>query len=91
MTKHFNFLGLFFGKGFYCLFLGLICLNTKYALCWACSMLFFISSLFYILLGFTFCSEERKKMGEMMNDGSPSSQKNEERAVDIKQKSNDQI
>ena len=80
MQSQFNFLGLFFGKAFFCLFLGLMCFNRHKWFSWACSILFFISTVFYLILGVTFRKEEKSKLQKIMS--SPSK---EIREVDIKQ------
>ena len=80
MQSQFNFLGLFFGKALFCLFLGLMCFNTHKWFSWACSILFFISTVFYLILGVTFRKEEKSKLQKIMS--SPSK---EIREVDIKQ------
>ena len=86
VKKHFNFLRFFFGKGLYCIFLGLICFNRHKWFSWACSILFFISAVFYILLGITFRRDEKAKLREIMNE-TPSSTNtsNEVRDVHVKQ------
>jgi len=87
IRKHFNFLRFFFGKGFFCLFLGLMCFNRHKWFSWACSVLFFISAFFYIMLSITFRRNERKKLNEIMNDtNSVSNDSRDIRDVEIKQK-----
>ena len=83
MQNQFNFLGLFFGKAFFCLFLGLMCFNTHKWFSWACSILFFISAFFYLILGVTFRKEEKSKLQKIMSKSS--SPNKEVREVDIKQ------
>ena len=83
MQSQFNFLGLFFGKAFFCLFLGLMCFNRHKWFSWACSILFFISTIFYLILGVTFRKEEKSKLQKIMSKN-PSPNK-EVREVDIKQ------
>ena len=87
IRKHFNFLRFFFGKGFFCLFLGLMCFNRHKWFSWACSVLFFISAFFYIMLSVTFLKDERKKLNEIMNESSTISNDSKDiRDVEIKQK-----
>ena len=83
MQSQFNFLGLFFGKAFFCLFLGLMCFNRHKWFSWACSILFFISAFFYLILGVTFRKEEKSKLQKIMSKSS--SPNKEVREVDIKQ------
>ena len=73
VMKYFNFLGFFFGKGFFCLFLGLMCFDKHKWFSWACSLLFFISAIFYILLGFTFIKDEKSKFQDIVKETSSSS------------------
>ena len=88
IRKHFNFLRFFFGKAFFCLFLGLMCFNRHKWFSWACSVLFFISAFFYIMLSVTFMKDERKKLNEIMNDTNSVSDNSSRdiRDVEIKQK-----
>jgi uncharacterized membrane protein len=83
VQSQFNFLGLFFGKAFFCLFLGLMCFNRHKWFSWACSILFFISTVFYLILGVTFRKEEKSKLQKIMSKSS--SPNKEVREVDIKQ------
>ena len=88
MKKHFNFLGFFFGRAFFCIFLGLMCFNRNKWFSWACSLLFFISGLFYILLTITFFRDEKSKLSKIMNENGSSnnnSSNNEIRDVNIQQ------
>lgn len=84
IRKHFNFLRFFFGKAFYCLFLGLMCFNRHKWFSWACSVLFFISAFFYLMLSITFIKDEKRKLNELKNDAS--SVNNISRDVEVKQK-----
>ena len=83
--KHFNFLGFFFGKGFFCLFLGLMCFNRHKWFSWACSILFFISAFFYIMLGITFIKDEKSKFQNIANESSSPNNQNQIRNVNIQQ------
>ena len=83
--KHFNFLGFFFGKGFFCLFLGLMCFNRHKWFSWACSILFFISAFFYIMLGITFIKDEKSKFQSIANESSSPNNQNQIRDVNIQQ------
>ena len=83
--KHFNFLGFFFGKGFFCLFLGLMCFNRHKWFSWACSILFFISAFFYIMLGITFIKDEKSKFQNIANESSSPNNQNQIRDVNIQQ------
>jgi uncharacterized membrane protein len=87
VQSQFNFLGLFFGKAFFCLFLGLMCFNRHKWFSWACSILFFISTVFYLILGVTFRKEEKRKLQNIMTkNSSPSPSPNEKvRDVNIQQ------
>ena len=88
MKKHFNFLGFFFGRAFFCIFLGLMCFNRNKWFSWAYSLLFFISGLFYILLTITFFRDEKSKLSKIMNENGSSnnnSSNNEIRDVNIQQ------
>ena len=88
MKKHFNFLGFFFGKAFFCIFLGLMCYNRNKWFSWACMILFLISGLFYILLSITFFRDEKSKLSKIMNENGSSnnnSSNNEIRDVNIQQ------
>ena len=69
VKRHFNFLGFFFGKAFYCLFLGMMCFDKYRWFSWACSVLFYISCAFYIALGFIFLGDEKSKFNEIKNNG----------------------
>ena len=85
MQRQFNFLRFFFGKAFFCLFLGLMCFNRHKWFSWACSILFFISAFFYLLLGITFVKDEKKRFREILDDSSSNTSPNEVRDVQIKQ------
>ena len=85
MQRQFNFLRFFFGKAFFCLFLGLMCFNRHKWFSWACSILFFISAFFYLLLGVTFVKDEKKRFREILDDSSSNTSPNEVRDVQIKQ------
>ena len=85
MKRQFNFLRFFFGKAFFCLFLGLMCFNRHKWFSWACSILFFISGFFYLLLGFTFIKDEKKRFREISDESSTNTSANEVRDVQIKQ------
>ena len=89
VKRHFNFLGFFLGKGFFCLFMGLICFNRHRWYSWACSVLFFISALFYILLGFVVLKDEKNKFREIKKNGTATSTApNIVRDVNIQQNQN---
>ena len=88
VVKQFNFLQFFFGKTFFCFFLGLMCFNRHKWFSWACSILFFISGFFYLMLSFIFLKEEKKKLRKIMNktsSTSSTSSNNETRDVQITQ------
>ena len=85
MQRQFNFLRFFFGKAFFCLFLGLMCFNRHKWFSWACSILFCISAFFYLLLGITFVKDEKKRFREILDDSSSNTSPNEVRDVQIKQ------
>ena len=84
MQRQFNFLRFFFGKAFFCLFLGLMCFNMHKWFSWACSVLFFISAFFYLLLGITFINDEKKRFRSILDESSTNTSK-EIRDVQIKQ------
>ena len=64
-----------------------MCFNRHKWFSWACSVLFFISAFFYIMLSVTFMKDERKKLNEIMNEtNSVSNDKRDIRDVEIKQK-----
>ena len=84
MQRKFNFLRFFFGKAFFCLFLGLMCFNRHKWFSWACSVLFFISAFFYLLLGITFINDEKKRFRSILDESSTNTSK-EIRDVQIKQ------
>ena len=65
-----------------------MCFNRHKWFSWACSVLFFISAFFYIMLSVTFMKDERKKLNEIMNDTNSVSDKSSRdiRDVEIKQK-----
>ena len=65
-----------------------MCFNRHKWFSWACSVLFFISAFFYIMLSVTFMKDERKKLNEIMNDTNSVSDNNSRdiRDVEIKQK-----
>jgi hypothetical protein len=88
--KQFNFLGFFMGKAFFCIFLGLMCFNRHKWFSWACSVLFFISGVFYICLSVTFWKEEKAKFRNISADGASSNNtsSNDVRDVNIQQKQN---
>ena len=91
VMKYFNFLGFFMGKAFFCIFLGLMCFNRNKWFSWACSVLFFISGIFYICLSVTFWREEKAKFRNIMNENVPSdnnTSNTSQRDVDIQQKQN---
>ena len=87
MKKHFNFLGFFFCKAFFCIFLGLMCFNRHKWFSWACSILFFISGFFYLMLSLTFLRDEKSKLSKIMNENglSNKSSSNEIKDVNIQQ------
>ncbi len=79
------------GKAFFCIFLGLMCFNRNKWFSWACSVLFFISGIFYICLSVTFWKEEKAKFRNIMNENVPSdnnTSNTSQRDVDIQQKQN---
>ena len=65
-----------------------MCFNRHKWFSWACSVLFFISAFFYIMLSVTFMKDERKKLNEIMNETNSVSDKSSRdiRDVEIKQK-----
>ena len=82
-------MGFFFGKGFFCLFLGFMCYNSYRWFSWACSILFFVSAVFYICLGILFRKDEVAKFKNLKDDGTASSNgPNIVRDVNIQQKQN---
>lgn len=83
IQRQFNFLRFFFGKSFFCLFLGLMCFNRHRWFSWGCSILFFISAFFYLMLGITFIKDEKKRYNSIVNESSTNTQ--EVRDVQIKQ------
>ena len=86
VMQHFNFLGFFFGKSFFCLFLGLMCFNRHKWFSWVCSILFFISAFFYLMLGIAFRKEEMSKLKKIMTKNSiPPPTPNVVRDVNISQ------
>ncbi len=86
VKQHFNFLGFFFGKGFFCLFLGLMCFNSHKWFSWACSVLFFISSFFFIALGFIFMKDEVSKFKQIKDKGTGTgTEANRVRDVNVQQ------
>ena len=66
--QFFNFLGFFFGKSFFCLFLGLMCFDKNKWMSWAVSILFFIATIFYMILGCKFKNEEVQKYHDIKNN-----------------------
>ena len=69
--------------------MGLICYNSHKWYSWACSVLFFISAVFYILLGFIFLGDEKSKFRSLRNiSASTGSGPNIIRDVNIQQKQN---
>ncbi len=63
----------FLGKGFFCLFLAFICFDKHKWFSWACSILFFASALFYIILGFVFLKDEGEKFNSIKDPGNATS------------------
>lgn len=65
-----------------------MCFNRHKWFSWACSVLFFISAFFYIMLSVTFMKDERKKLNEIMNETNSVSDNSSRdiRDVEIKQK-----
>lgn len=45
-----------------------MCFNRHKWFSWACSVLFFISGVFYIILGATFCKDEKAKFRKIMTE-----------------------
>lgn len=76
------FLKFFLGEGFFCLFLGLICFDTNSFLSWGCSVLFFIASLFYIILGVRYRNQEALKFHDVCSQDLRTS---DVRSVDVQQ------
>lgn len=74
----------FFGKGFFCLFLGLICFDTNSWVSWACSILFFVAAIFYIILGVRYRNQEAILFREVCSsDGS--GRTSDAKSVDVQQ------
>lgn len=61
-----------------------MCFNRHKWFSWACSVLFFISAFFYLMLSITFIKDEKRKLNELKNDAS--SVNNISRDVEVKQK-----
>ena len=68
--------------------MGLICFNRHRWYSWACSVLFFISAVFYILLGFIFLGDEKSKFRSLRDSASTGTGPNIIRDVNIQQKQN---
>ena len=69
--------------------MGLICFNKHKWFSLGCSILFFISSLIYIILGFIFLNDEKTKFNKLKDTGaSTNSGPNIERNVEVKQNQN---
>jgi len=52
-----------------------MCFNRHKWFSWACSILFFISTVFYLILGVTFRQQEKEKLRKIMSKSSISSPK----------------
>ena len=74
------------GKAFFCIFLGLMCFNRNKWFSWACSVLFFISGIFYICLSVTFWKEEKAKFRNIMNSSNDKESKNDSFGLPIQNK-----
>ncbi len=86
VRRHFNFLSFFFGKGIYCLFLGMMCFDQHKWFSWACSVLFFVSAVLYIILGIVFLKDEQGKYNGLKDGGaSTSNQPDIVRDVNVQQ------
>ena len=67
------------GKAFFCLFLGLICFDRNKWMSWACSILFFIATVFYLILGIRYWQQEKIKYHEIVgkiDGGTPAGARN---------------
>ena len=79
----------FLGKGFFCLFLGFICFDRHKWFSWACSILFFVSAVLYIILGFAFIKDECSKFNSLKDNGTGTSvEPNIVRDVKVQQNQN---
>ena len=67
--------------------MGLICFNNHKWFSVSCSVLFWISALFYIALGFVFLRDEKSNFRELKNSGgaSTSNEPNVVKEVEVKQ------
>ena len=63
----------FLGKGFFCLFLGFFCFDRHKWFSWACSVLFFVSAVLYIIVGFAFFKDESDKYNSLKDPGNATS------------------
>ena len=62
-----------------------MCFNKHKWVSWGCSVLFFISSFFYLMLGFTFLNDEKSKLRSIMSGSSSSTSASKEtRDVQVK-------
>ncbi len=59
-----------------------MCFDRHKWFSWACSILFFVSGVFYIILGASFCKDEKNKFSKIMNEAGTG---NEVRDVSIQQ------
>ena len=64
-----------------------MCFNRHKWVSWGCSVLFFISAFFYLMLGFTFLRDEKNKLRSIMS-GSPSSTNTSKETRDVQVKQN---
>ena len=62
-----------------------MCFDKNKWMSWACSILFFIASLFYLILGFIFKKEEVQKYNDIKKNDSSSSGINAVRDVQVQQ------
>lgn len=62
-----------------------MCFNRHKWFSWACSILFFISTIFYLILGVTFRQQEKEKLRKIMAKSSVSSSPKDIRDVKVEQ------
>ena len=64
-----------------------MCFNRHKWFSWGCSVLFFISAFFYLMLSFTFMRDEKNKL-RSLTSGIPSPNNSSQEIRDVKVKQN---
>ena len=62
-----------------------MCFNKHKWVSWGCSVLFFISAFFYLMLGFNFLKDEKSKLNSIMSGIPSSTNTSDVRDVKVKQ------